>query len=295
MKLPPLNALRAFEAAARLGSFAAAASELNVSAGAVSRHIKLLEANLGVGLFIRLPQGVHITDAGLHLAKDLSSAFEAISEAAQACQQLPTKLRLIASPTFANRRLIPRLRDFTSAHPEIDVSVGVFLCDLNEITSRDYDCGVVTIGDSEWPVGWVAVKVSSEELVPVCSPSVLEGRASPHHPTILHELPLLPLANCPQDWPLWIEANAVDAKLALMSETALETGEMAIRAAVEGLGVIIMDRYLIEPELQNGTLVELFPNAVPVENGYYFICDEKHNDEHAVAAFRDWVVSTFGI
>ena len=116
MRMPPLNALRAFEAAARLGSFVAAANELNVSAGAVSRHVKLLEEDLSVALFERFPQGVRITDAGSHLARELKLAFDTITKATRVCQRLPTNLKLIVSPTFANRCLIPKLREFTDTH-----------------------------------------------------------------------------------------------------------------------------------------------------------------------------------
>ena len=122
MRLPPLNALKAFEAAARLGSFARAAEELNVSAGAISRHIKLLEAHLGAPLFERLTQGVRITDAGSRLLASVAEGFETIAKAVAEFHQEPTRLRLVASPTFANRRLIPRL----NIRHRFRIVVGVF-------------------------------------------------------------------------------------------------------------------------------------------------------------------------
>ena len=126
MRLPPLNALRAFEAAARHESFVGAAAELHVSQGAISRHVKLLEARLGVALFHRRAQGIELTGAGRTLLPELTASFERMARALGRLTQADREIRVIAAPTFAMRWLVPRLRHFRDLHPELRVSVGIF-------------------------------------------------------------------------------------------------------------------------------------------------------------------------
>ena len=263
MRLPPLNALRAFEAAARHGSFARAAEELNVSAGAVSRHVKLLEAHLGVPLFLRHANGLEPTNAATAFRPKITASFEAIARAAAEVAGPRPVIRLIASPTFANRCLIPRLPRFKDRRPETNVSVSLLISDIDEFVAGEHDCGMATFHEPRWPAELRAERIKGEELTPLCAPSLLGDRERKPTPEELSTLPLLRIAACPQDWPNWLELNG-GSKLAGIAEgPTFETGELAIRAAVEGLGVIVMDRLLVERELETGRLVDLFPDGVP--------------------------------
>ena len=293
MRLPPLNALKAFEAAARLGSFTKAAKELNVSAGAISRHVKLLEEYLGVQLFERLTQGVDVTDAGLKLLPRITAAFDLIVEAASLFQPRSSQLRLIASPTFANRRLIPRLNNFNTAWPEIDVSVRILMGDVTTLPIDTYDCGIATSHAPIWPDDVKAIRIISEELTPVCSPSLLNKHRNLKQPSDLGDLPLLQIDNCPQDWPLWFAQNRLSEFTVPTVGAKFETAELAIRAAVEGLGVIVMDRFLVELELKNGSLIDLFPESQAVNNGYFFFSPKNRWRDPSVVAFKEWLVSEF--
>lgn len=291
MRLPPLNALRAFEAAARLGGFARAGEELNVSAGAVSRHVKLLEAHLGTPLFVRLAQGLRPTDTALALLPKLTAAFEMIAAAASEVPGLAGSLNVIASPTFAGRLLVPRLQGFTETRPEISVSVGLLLSDLAEFDVAAHDCAIATFHAPVWPQGLRAVRIRAEELTPLCAPSLLEGRDTPLRPQDLRDQTLLHIAACTWDWPNWLECNGLSDRVEVSRGPTFETGELAIRAAVEGLGVVVMDRFLVPRELEGGDLIDLFPESEAIDNGYFFLCAEQRWDEPLIAAFRDWALA----
>ena len=292
MDLPPLNALKAFEAAARLGSFARAADELNVTAGAISRHIRLLEEHLDAELFERLTQGVQVSEAGFKLLPAVTEAFDTIRSAAARIRKPPSQLRIVASPTFANRRLIPQMSGFANDVPEVDITVRIQTGDVTALDLKNHDCGVVTTHDPNWPSGTKAVRIIAEALTPVCAPSLLAGMTLPITAGALKDMPLLSIINCPTDWPNWLSANDCSDVDIPLRGNALETAEMAIRAAVEGLGVIVMDRFLIETELRNGQLIDLFPDSRPVDNGYYFICDRHRWNDPIITAFHNWLVET---
>ena len=292
MHLPPLNALRAFEAAARHRSFARAAEELHVSQGAISRHVKLLEEHFGVLLFRRLARGLKPTEAATQLLPRASAAFAMIEQAATAIGNARSEIRILASPTLANRWLIPRLRRFTEQAPEISVSVGVLRSSYREFYSGDYDVGVATFYmPADWPDDLRAERIRGEELTPICAPPLLEGDSALRTPADLNSHTLLRITACRYDWPKWLEANGYADIVDAGSGPSYETGELAIRAAVEGLGVVMMDQFLVERELQAGVLVDPFPSSKPVDNGYYFFCDRSRSDDPLIKAFRNWLLA----
>jgi DNA-binding transcriptional LysR family regulator len=274
MRLPPLNALRAFEAAARLGGFARAAEELNVSPGAISRHVKLLEEHFGTPLFERLAQGIKPTETALAMLPKITAAFEMIAAAVNEAPGLAGKLKIIATPTFANRVLVPRLPDFNASWPEIAISVSLLLADLDGLDMAAHDCAVATFHDPAWPAGVRAERLRAEALTPLCAPTLVRPRAMPLRPGDLRDLTLLRIAACPWDWPNWLEQNGLLGSVQHSQGPVIETGELAIRAAVEGVGVVLMDRYLVQEELQAGDLLDLFPETKPIDNGYFFVCAE---------------------
>jgi LysR family glycine cleavage system transcriptional activator len=293
MRLPPLNALRAFEAAARLGGFARAGEEMHVSPGAVSRHGKLLEAYFGTPLFVRLAQGLKPTEAAMALLPRITAAFETIAAAAAEVPGAAGRLNVIASPTFASRLLVPRLPGFTDPRPEVSVSVGVLLSDLAEFDLADHDCAIATFHAPVWPEGLRVARIRGEALTPLCAPALLGAREAPPRLEDLGDQTLLHIAACVSDWPNWLELNGLADAVDPSRGPTFETGELAVRAAVEGLGVVVMDRFLVRRELAAGELIDLFPESEPVDNGYFFICAEKRWDEPVIAAFREWVLTEF--
>ena len=293
MRLPPLNALRAFESAARLGGFARAGEELNVSPGAVSRHVKLLEAHFGTPLFVRLAHGLRPTEAALALLPKVTAAFEMIATVASEVPGPAGTLMVTASPTFANRLLVPRLPGFTDLRPEVSVSVSLLLSEIESFDPAQHDCAIATFHAPVWPATLRVARIRSEALTPLCAPSILPAGKRRLRPEDLRDQTLLHISACPQDWPNWLERNGLGGTVSAERGPSFETGELAIRAAVEGLGIMIMDRNLVQREIQRRELVDLFPDSEAIDNGYYFISSESRWEEPLIAAFRDWVLAEF--
>ncbi len=289
MKLPPLNALRAFEAAARHSSFVRASAELHVSPGAISRHVKLLEEYFGVLLFQRLPQGLKLTDVGKNLLPKITSSFELIAQAAADIPSSKLELKVMCSPTLANRWFTPRLQRLANAMAQTTISVSVFLSNIDEFIQSDLDCAIATFHNPQWPDDLRVQRVKEEQLTPLAAPSLVHGTQPLLTPKDLKFQTLLHVAACQQDWPSWLSANDSLGDFDHEKGPIFETGELAIRAAVEGLGVTLMDRFLVENELQTGQLVDLFPQSPFLNNGYYFFCKHARWDEPKIAQFRGWL------
>jgi LysR family glycine cleavage system transcriptional activator len=294
MRLPPLNALKAFEAAARLGSFTRAGEELHVSPGAISRHVKLLEQHLGTPLFRRLPQGLEYTEAATALQPRVSAAFADIARAAAETSAWAApgtnRLRILASPTFAGRWLIPRLQKFRDRIPEVTLSVAMMHISPQEFQATEHDIGVATFhaGDKA-PDGLRTERVKGEELTPLCAPAILTNEAPLNRPADLARHTLIRIVACPEDWPAWLADNGCAGEIAAVDGPLYDTGELAIRAAAEGLGVVLMDRFLVERELASGELTDPLPQTTPIANGYFFFCEHSRWDEPLIRGFRDWL------
>jgi LysR family glycine cleavage system transcriptional activator len=287
MRLPPLNALRAFEAAVRHGSFTRAAKELHFSPGAISHYAKLLEAHFGTPQFERLAQGLRPTQAALALQPQISAAFEMTLSAAAEVPRSARNLNVVASPTFANRLLVSRLPRFAEQRPEITVSVSLMLSDPWGFDPGTHDCVVAIFHTTQWPKGLKAARVRSEALTPLCAPSLIGKRKVRRED--LRNVTLLQISACGQDWSNWLALNNLSGFFDLSGGPIFETGELAIRAAVEGLGVVLMDRFLVQRKLRDGDLIDLFPDSPPLDNGYYFLCAEARLQDPVITAFRDWV------
>ena len=214
MRLPPLNALRAFEAAARHQSFARAADELNVTQGAISRHVKLLEGQLGVALFRRQPRGVELTTQGRALLPELTASFERIARAARQSAESDRELRVACQPTLATRWLVRRLPGFQQARPEMRVSLGL-MCGYDDFFRGGYDLGIVCheayLGQ---PAGLEAVLLRREAMAPVCAPAALTGAGALDRPEGLARHTLLHPHADRQDWRKWLRAAGLPERLA---------------------------------------------------------------------------------
>src|SRR5205814_4826611 len=259
-----LNGIKAFEAAARSGSFAAAGLELHVSPAAISRMVHLLEQRLGVALFERKANRLAMTAAGRAYQSGLTPIFDALASLT-AQVTAPSSHRVLTigvGPTFAMRWLIPRLADFRKQEPDIDVRIttGGATVPFGE----DWSCGV-RLGDGDWP-GLTAEPLFAADLLPVCAPRLATGlkRAGD-----LKGPNLLRVAHSPDDWPLWLKAAGVPRVSARGPE--LQYYGQALQAAVDGLGIAMGIRPYIDDDLAAGRLVAPFALTVPKGMRWYLV------------------------
>jgi DNA-binding transcriptional LysR family regulator len=284
-RLPSLNGLRAFEAAARLGSFVAAGEELNVTQAAISRLVRLLEDRLGFRLFERMPNGLALTPQGRALQPGLTAAFDAIAGITQqvAAMRSTPVLTLGLGPSFAVRWLIPRLAGFYRQHPDIEVrlATGGAINPFND----DWTCGIL-LGNGDWP-GHQAEPMFSADLFPVCARSVAQRLKKPAD---LARECLLEVEHAAEEWPLWLAA----ARVKLRTQTPalrFDNYAMALQAAVDGVGVAIGLRPYVVDDLASGRLVAPFKLAVPKGQAWYLVYRPFRQDDAALVAFRDWLMA----
>ncbi|WP_434623638.1 transcriptional regulator GcvA [Azospirillum sp. B2RO_4] len=281
-RLPSLNGLRAFEAAARHGSFTAAAAELHVSQAAVSRMVKLLEERLGFALFDRRANALVLTERGRALQPTLTDAFDGIArrvEQVSAMRAGPV-LTVGMGATVAVRWLIPRLSSFHLAHPEIEVRIatGGAGAPMND----DWTCAVL-LGDGQWP-GYEAERLFSSSLQPVCAPRLA---AELRRPADLAGATLLHVSHWGEDWPRWLAAAGV----ADSGTRGLSFGSyaMTLQAAIDGVGVALAPRLYILDDIAAGRLATPFGLAVPMVHSWYLVCRASRRDDAGFAPFRDWL------
>jgi len=284
-KLPSLNGLRAFESAARLGSFAAAGEELAVTQAAVSRMVRLLEERLGYALFERHANRLALTSQGRTLLPGLTSAFDAIATLAAQIGSMTSSRALTVGvgTSFAMRWLIPRLGSFQARHPDIEVRVATG--GAQHPIRDDWTCGIV-LGDGQWP-GYEALALFSADLFPVCTPAIARRMKAPAD---LRNETLLQVAHQADDWPSWLRA----AGLKLRPEKRgprFDNYALALQAAVDGLGVAIGLRPYVGDDIAAGRLVAPFAMTVPKDKAWYLIASPARRDDPSFAAFRDWLLA----
>lgn len=278
----PLNALRAFEAAARHLSLSRAAEELHLTHGAISHQVKALEALLGSALFQRRGRGVALTEAGEHLAEALFASFTRINDAMQAVRRQGSgTLTISVLTSFAARWLVPRLERFHEAHPEVvlNMRTGRELADLR----RDgIDMGV-RVGRGGYP-GLDTQFLMSEALYVVASPRLTGGL-----PRTLDELRRYTLLRDSfDDWAIWCRAAGIDVK-GLKFGTAIEDSSVLLEAAANGGGIALARSVLAADDLASGRLVRLFDVEVPNIFSYWTVTLPERRDEAAIAKFRAWL------
>jgi LysR family glycine cleavage system transcriptional activator len=290
MRLPPPNALRAFEAAARHESFARAADELHVTQGAVSRHVKILEDHLGVALFRRRAQGVELTAPGRTLLPELTASFKRIARIARQIALSEGELRVAAGPTFASRWLVRRLPAFLALHPQVRVTMGL-MCGYDDFRRGGFDLGITTRccldGSAE---GVELLELRQEALAPVCSPVLLSGRDPLRAPADVELHILLHPTSDRQDWRKWLAAAGLPDRFADRGQV-FQTLDLATSAAVGGLGVAMADLHLVEEELADGRLVAPFDVVVHDGTGYVLLAEQGRLAEPRLAVFRDWLLA----
>ena len=291
-RLPPLNALRAFVAAAKHLSFSRAATELHVTPAAVSQQVKQLEDHLGCMLFKRTSRTLLLTDEGQACLPGLAEAFDKLGEALGQIQLVGSSgvLAVSVAPSFAAKWLVPRLDSFQSGHPEIDVRVSASN-QVVDFASDDFDCAI-RYGSGNYP-GLLVKKLLTEAVVPVCSPALLEAAeplrapAALRHHTLLHDDSPDLDPSCP-DWRMWLKAASVDGVDAARG-LRFNQSSLVLEAALSGRGVALAKERLASADLAAGRLVKPFGTSQPVDFAYWFVCPPPKMALTKVMMFRDWL------
>jgi LysR family glycine cleavage system transcriptional activator len=268
-RLPPLNALKAFESSARHLSFKQAANELNVTAGAVGQHVKSLEEMLGVKLFRRMHQSLALTEAGLAYLPALRNAFSIISESTQRIATNPRVevLSVGVQAPFAVKWLFARLPQFLKDHPQVDVRLSSSI-ELDELCEGTVDA-VIRYGTGHFP-GFRNILIRAERLDPVCSPQLLLTGPPLKEPQDLNNHMLLH-DEFREGWPTWCQAQKVDG-IDVKKGLSFADDHLALKAAIEGHGVALGDDLLVEQDILDGRLVRPLGEGVSRDSGYYLVC-----------------------
>lgn len=288
-RLPPLNTLRAFEAAARLQSFKGAADELGVTAAAVSQQVNTLENALGAKLFRRFHRGVETTRSGRAYLERISPALDAVASATEELTRVEHSaiVRVTALPAFAEKWLVPRLPRFRQAHPHVELMLST---DAETVDFRhaDFDVGL-RCTDGDHP-GTVKRELFRDRLIPVCSPSLAEqlpSLAALTGQTLLYD------QHWHDDWGRWLEGVG-HPEFEHFEGTTFGLYSMAVAAAVGGLGVLIGHDTLVDRELSSGALVRPFTEEVSARYPHYVVWPTWVERRPSVRSFVSWVLAEAG-
>lgn len=287
-RLPPLNALRAFDAASRNASFTHAASELAVTQGAVSRHVSALEGWLGVRLFVRNLRGITLTPKGVIYSRIVRGALDQIEYGSRQLQQEPEEstLRLKIPPTFAIRWLVPRLARFHALDRKLDLQITTSHQPV-DFNREDVDACIHS--DTRPPQNARFHRLFGEILLPVCSPRLPQRDTRLATPRDLANHVLVSSMHRPRDWPTWLAAagiHDIDGNAGIK----VENSALAYQAAIDGVGVVIAQRSFVNEDLANGRLVAPFALQVPADGSYWFAYPAERPKSERVAAFEEWIV-----
>jgi len=294
--LPPLNALRAFEAAARHLSFKMAADELHVTPAAISHHVKTLEATLGVQLFHRLTRALRLTEAGQAALPALTAGFDRLRDAADQMRAYGDRglLTLSVSPSFASLWLVPRLDRFHACHPEIEIRIDG-TDRLVDVARGEADVAI-RYGSGDYK-GVVVDRLFGQRNTPVCSPMLASGDAPLKHPGDLrhHNLIHVEWKDAEASWRMWLLAAGlrdIDPTRGLR----FTQESMAVQAALEGQGVALVGDRLVADHVAAGRLVCPFASELrtPLTFSYYLLTSQRSSLQPKVAAFRNWLMKEVG-
>lgn len=306
-RLPPLNALRAFEVAARHLSFAKAARELSVTSGAISRQIRLLEDFVGAPLFRRRARTVELTELAQRCLPKLREGFDRLAEAVELIRSAREERVLViaVAPAFAARWLMPRLHRFAATHPEVELRIAADRSLIDELRheapASDGDAGAraedadltIRFGSGSYPGARVDL-LYEVALTPMCTPERAAGEhalttpdALRHH-TLLHDDTVYFSADEP-DWAVWLRAAGVDGVDAQRGPR-FSHAALALDAAAEGLGVILGVPALAAGDLAAGRLVAPFALRIPARHAYYLVCPEASVKRPEITSFREWLL-----
>ena len=294
-RLPPLNALRSFDVAAKHLSFTKAAAELNVTHSAVSHQIKALEEWLGIALFRRINRGLVLTDPGQAYLKPVRESFLRLGDATRRLKAKGRSGPLTVSvmPSFAGKWLVPRLRGFRERHPDIDVRISAD-SRLTDFDREDVHV-VVRYGRGNWPNDLRVDLLMRESLFPVCSPKLREGPIPLATPSDLRHHTLLSDFDWRVDfWQLWLDAaGAYD--VVPQHSLSFNYSNLMLQAAIDGLGVGLSQNALAGDDLAAGRLVKPFDISLPTDYAYYVVSPALTADRPKIVAFCNWLLDEASI
>jgi len=286
--LPPLETLKAFEAAARHESFTRAAEELCVTQGAISQRVKALEIELGIQLFKRERQGVVITIAGREYMSVVRTALDHLAAGTERLlkHQHSGVLTVSTSPDFAAKWLMPRLSRFCDAYADIDLRISATTPRV-DFAREDVDIAV-RHGDGAWD-GLHVARLCSEELFVVCNPRLVAGHQRLRHPADALKFPLLHL-DSRKDWARWLAAAGVGVNRELHGPI-VNRASMLIDAAVDGQGLALARTALASWDLLHRRLARPFEQALPLSKLYWIVCPSTTAEVPKISTFRDWLLA----
>ena len=288
-RLPSLNGLRAFEAAARHLSFTRAASELNVTQTAISHQIRRLEQELGIRLFMRQNRALALTPEARDYLPGVRAAFNDLRLATDRLRRKDDGHVLTVSTlaSLAAKWLLPRLANFQEAHPGIDVRITTSTA-MVDFRSGDVDAAI-RYGRGDWP-GLHADWLMADHLFPVCSPALLTGKRPLRSPEDLRDHVLLHTSNAnSDDWRLWLTAAGLPADISKQPGLSFDLILLTVQAAIDGSGVAMGRTSYVEADIAKGRLVVPFKIALPADAGFYLVSPEAKADPPKLAAFRQWL------
>ncbi|HVO02266.1 MAG TPA: transcriptional regulator GcvA [Candidatus Cybelea sp.] len=299
-RLPSLNGLKVFWAAARHGSFVKAAGELHVTASAVSLQVRQLEDELGTKLFERTARGLALTASGQRVLPDVASAFERLQQSFAAfndADQVGSTLTVSAAPSFATKWLLPRLNRFLAAHPEIEVSLKATV-ELADFERSEADLGI-RYGRGNYP-GLVTELLMREMMFPICSPDLLAGKAAGRSTaeflnaaTLLHDDSATQSDALP-GWKMWLRAAGIET-VDWRKGPHFDQSAFAIEAAASGLGVALAPAVLVEDDIASGRLVRLDGAELREPFSYYLVYPSDRSERSAVKSFRQWLFAELNL
>jgi len=279
------NGLRAFEAAARCGSFTAAAKELHVTQAAISQQVRLLEERLGFALFRRHSNTLELTDQARAFQPGLTDAFDAIERLIDQviAMRAGPVLTVGLAPAFALHWLIPRLAEFNRRHPEVEVRMATGGARLP--LRDDWTCSVRRGDGDNWP-GYVTEELFPVPLVPVCTPAIAKDL---RRPADLRHATLIVVAHLRAQWAWWFEAAGLPSPIQPAAEVLFESSAMAIKAVLDGVGVAVAQLPYVSDALATGRLVAPFPIVRRRFESWYLAYRPIRQNDPALIMFRDWL------
>ena len=294
-KLPPLNALKAFEACARLRSFTLAAEELFVSQSAVSKQVKLLEDHLGIRLLYRQPRKLELTREGNALRDELTEIFDRMALVAAEVEKQRSTLRLKAPPTFSVRWLLPRLSEFDVSEPDINVRLSNTWQPVN-FAEEDFDAGVVCSSRLSAYDHTVSKNlIVEEDITPACSPKLLNNGTEVGQPADLLDFSLI---HSRPDWDVWrewfISQGVSYGSEDPQSQQYFEAMDTAIHAAVQGMGIALVNPDFVADEIAMGRLILPFPQSVCRLSGYHLVYPKLLAGQQRILRFQRWLSKAAG-
>ena len=288
-RLPPLKALRVFEAAARNESFAIAAEELSITASAVSHQVKSLEDYLDVKLFTRTKRRVELTPTGERYLQSIKESLNGIEVATQWITTHPNMgvVSVNVAPNFLIRWLLPRLNRFQSEYPSIELQLNASN-ELIDLYENKTDMAIF-FGHGDWHDIEIEL-LSRVYLVPVCSQQILQSQHPLKTPADLRHYPLIHVVKRLHEWPEWLQQQGIDYS-GFSRDIQLSSSQLATAAARQHLGIALADKQLSAPEIESGELMMPFDETLDTRRGFYLAHSKNRALTDAMTVFKQWVIS----